>query len=253
MAGVQDFFVHYPELLTQYSHFWLVEDDLFIPEQTAILIKSFAKIRGFSLFAPQISGDSYFNHCISVNNPGFLFRVVDFVEQMSPVFSRDLFKKCLPSFNENYSGWGFEWLWQKYVAESDCFTAALDCAVIYHTREGGKGTLYKNAPPGTLPPKQEMDALLEKYGLNTSSANFAAVVHNAQVCQKIVSGMELIEQGVKGYRYLSSVDRNMYRRCIEFLVGNTLQADPTIISLVIRFLESLVESQEFKRFLEIAN
>src|SRR6516165_8089900 len=128
MGGVHDFLLRNPGLIDAYTHFWLVEDDLYIPETAVLLIKNFAAVQEFELFAPAVSGDSYSSHAISVANRSFVFRLVNFVEQMSPVFSRRLLLKCLPHFNENYSGWGFEWLWDKYVRELGSFTAALDCA-----------------------------------------------------------------------------------------------------------------------------
>jgi hypothetical protein len=251
MGGVHDFFLRNPGLIDTYTHFWLVEDDLYIPEIVALLIKSFAAVQEFELFAPTLSGDSYFGHAISVANRSFVFRLTNFVEQMSPVFSRRLLLKCLPHLNENYSGWGLEWLWHKYTRELGGFTAALDCAAIYHTRQGGSGQLYKNMPPGTPSPQEQLDTFMSRHGLQRSQFEFAAVKRGGS--RRIVAGAEFFELSVRGYRYLAPMNVAAYKWCSTEALSSLQNADGNELAQARAFLSDVSKTKTFEDFMDLVD
>jgi hypothetical protein len=93
-----------------------------------------------------------------------LFRGTDFVEIMAPIMSRDFLRLALPHFDENFSSWGYEWLWRKLLNDRRAFAAILDAAPIVHTRPIGQGSLYKNHSREAA--NKDLTDLIDKFGLN---------------------------------------------------------------------------------------
>ncbi len=141
LGGIRHFFNLNKDLLVAYDHIWLLEDDLFIPTFSAVRINQVASSGLFDLFQPALAPESHYSFALTVCNPRFFLRVTDFVEQMSPVFSVKFLTQVLPYFDENYSGSGQEWLWQRILEEGGRFCAIVDCAPIYHTRRVGEEIL----------------------------------------------------------------------------------------------------------------
>lgn len=221
--GVADYFNKNPGQLEEFSHFWFAEDDLYIPEETVVIAKRLAEEPHFKLMAPTLGGGSFYSLYIALSNRSFLFRIVDFVEIMAPIFSKDLLKLCLPTFNDNHSGWGYEWYWQRAVENLGGLTAALDCAPMFHTRPVGGGTLYAGAPA----PKEEMHQFLKKHDLQHRLTNFAGAQSRAGGKTDLVWGAELVERAVEGYRYLLALAEGgkHYRLSVEAFVANCAQDD----------------------------
>jgi hypothetical protein len=197
--GLMAFFEAFPGVIESYDYFWLFEDDLDLPFGSLRRTLDILSVFPFDLAAPSLTHDSFFSWPIAVRNSQFLFRCTNFVEVMAPIMSRVFLRRAMPAFNENYSGWGHEWLWECLLAETKCFAAILDSAPITHGRAFGSGTLYRNCPAGGWTPEEDRDRLFHKYGLDKSVEfrNFFAV--SAGKPHKILLGDEFYQHGLPGY------------------------------------------------------
>lgn len=111
-----------------------------------------------------LSDESYIGWPHTRRQPGILragiLRAVPFVEIMMPVFSRRALKICRPTFTENVSGWGIDFLWPLQFA-SPRF-AVLDFIVATHTRPI-QSEVWR-MPDGRTPLEECFD-LVRKYGI----------------------------------------------------------------------------------------
>jgi len=143
LTGIKNFFDENPFLLEEYDFFWLLDDDLYIPLTTVLSVCNFALKYNIMLCAPALTADSYCNHPVTVQNTALYLRGTDFVECMAPLLRADILKDSLEKFQQ-YPIFGIERFWQYYLWENKEIAYILDFASITHTREMGKGALYKN-------------------------------------------------------------------------------------------------------------
>jgi hypothetical protein len=224
--GLMAFFDAFPQVIESYDYFWLFEDDLVLPfeslQQTVNILSRFP----FDLSAPSLTYYSFFTWPIAVRNSQFLFRCTNFVEVMAPIMSRTFLRRAMVAFNDNFSGWGHEWLWSRLLAETQSFAAILDSAPITHTRPFGGGPLYKNRPPEGWTPKEDMERMLAKYGLdkNVQFRNFFAVSSNEP--HRILVQNELLQHALTGYADMQVLRNDNFARCLEALIKGARPVTP---------------------------
>ncbi len=215
--GIRLFFADNPVLLEAYDYVWAFEDDLLLPYPSLERIRSLLAQFRFPLAAPALSYESFFSWPMAVQNERLLFRGTDFVEIMAPLMSRDFLRVALPHFDENHSGWGYEWLWRKILNDQKSFAAILDAAPIIHTRPIGKGSLYKNVPAGTPSAKEERDALFEKFDLGRGEpfrTLFGVTIEDS----RLLLGDQLLCEMLGGYPRLLERNFGNFTRCIDALL-----------------------------------
>ena len=142
--GIAAFLEAFPNVISEYDYFWLFEDDLVLPLETLRQVSNLLGRFQFELSSPAITYYSFFTWPIMVRNDRFIFRGTNFVEVMAPIMSRKFLLLVAHAFNDNYSGWGHEWLWHKHLGDLGSFAAIFDCAPITHSRPFGSGSLIKN-------------------------------------------------------------------------------------------------------------
>ena len=224
--GLASFFETFPAVIEEYDYFWLFEDDLVLPLdsliQTITILSNFA----FDLAAPALTFYSFFTWPIAMRNNKFLFRCTNFVEVMAPIMSRAFLRKAFPAFNENYSGWGHEWLWQKLLTESESFAAILDSAPITHSRPFGSGSLYRNSPAYGWTPEEDKKRILEKYGLdqNVKFSNFFGVSRGQP--HRVLAEDEFFDEALTGYAEMDILSNNAQKRCVDNLRGEARPRTP---------------------------
>jgi hypothetical protein len=213
--GLMAFFEAFPEVIESYDYFWLFEDDLHLPFESLRQTVDILRVFPFDLAAPSLTYDSFFSWPIAVRNSQFLFRCTNFVEVMAPIMSRAFLRRAMPAFNENYSAWGHEWLWERLLAETRSFAAILDSAPITHGRPFGAGSLYQNCPKDCWTPEADKERLLEKYGLdgNVKFRNYFAVT--AGKPNRILVNDEFVEHGLPGYAEMQTLHRDNFSYCLE--------------------------------------
>ena len=255
MHGIKRFFDENPRLLDEYDHVWLIEDDLFIPPNSAKLVVQVARTDTFALFQPALSLDSHTSFGLLVQNPGFLLRVVDFVEQMAPVFRSDLLRRSLPHFDDNYSGFGYEWLWQRYVEEDGGFSAVIDCAPVYHTRPVGRGDLVANAPADGSR-SDDLKLFMEKHALRQRTLIYAGLTLSgggkSPEESQIVTGTALVEAQVAGLRQLLELDHVRYMNLVGGVTSSVAWGSYLLDDVVGRTAAARARAAQFRsRYLEL--
>jgi hypothetical protein len=193
--GIDHFFQSHPNIIEEYTHFWLLDDDLVVPKSTVMNIIELLKYFSFPLSSPSLAPESYFSWPIMLQNKNFLVRATNFVEVIAPIMSADFLKRALPHFSESRNGWGYEWLWHRLLAEMSEPAAIFDCAPVVHTRPVGGGVLYKNGPP--VNKFKEMQKFWTAHDLpsNIRFGNYFAVDHSFN----LVDRDELGDAGSGGY------------------------------------------------------
>lgn len=196
--GLADFFQNYPEIWRDYEFIWLPDDDIATNVNDINYFFKLAEQQQFMLCQPALTWDSYFSWPITLQNKSFQWRFVNFVEVMIPCFSINAFKKILPTFNENKSGWGLEFLWMRILAEenkSDNKVAVVDAVAMHHTRPVGsagsgtgvskfskknKLTKFFNNSAQVLSPLEELRLLMKKYDLKEQATCMGGILKDGK-------------------------------------------------------------------------
>ncbi len=224
LPGVKDFFDTHPSIIEEYDYFWLFEDDLTLPFGSLRMVLKLLACFPFALSTPALTPESIMGYMINMTNSRFLFRGTDFVEQMMPIMSRDFLRAAMPAFNDNYSGFGQEWLWQKLLKERQTFAVIFDSAPVTHTRPYQFGSLKKNKPSSLPDPGKEMRNFLTKHEVfNSWPRNYFGVTFGPS--PRVLIQDAFIQEALGGYEALQALRPNIYRDCIDNL---TRVARPTI-------------------------
>ncbi|HUH94248.1 MAG TPA: DUF707 domain-containing protein [Casimicrobiaceae bacterium] len=152
-----------------YDYVMLPDDDLAIEQETVSRLFARAASRDLELCQPALSWWSYYSHAITVRHPSFALRFTDFVEIMTPCFSRRHLERCLPTFAESVSGWGFDRIWPRMLAQAAPCAAIVDECVVTHTRPVG-GPNYAALRELGSTPHEEGRRLLAMHGISPRQA-----------------------------------------------------------------------------------
>lgn len=162
--GIYAFFQAHPETIEQYDFFWLPDDDIEATCQCIETMFQTARTYEFELAQPSLARGSYLSHLLTLNNPCFIYRRVNFIELMVPVLSRELLIKTLPLFESTRTGFGMDYFWHRFTSDPTKNVAILDNVTVTHTRPVG-GALHKMLrAEGLDPAQQELVTFLERYG-----------------------------------------------------------------------------------------
>jgi len=218
--GLAAFFDENAWVLNAYSHFWIFEDDLFLPFDSLLTMQTMIERFDFTLCAPSLTTESFMSWPITVQNSSFALRATDFVEVMAPVMSRAFLQRALPHFADNHTGWGYEWLWRKLLDEMNTFAAILDAAPIVHTRPIGKGQLYGEATDNVTVGMAEADELFRKHGIDNERAPFRNHFGLSRGDLRPVYGSDFLIAALRGYPSLQRNDIAKHERCLRFLMDS---------------------------------
>lgn len=83
---------------------------------------------------PALADRCFWTHGITVQRPGLRARFTNFVEVMTPVFSRWAIERCLPTFRMSPSGFGLDFVWPKVVENGGRRSGIVDEVAFFHTR-----------------------------------------------------------------------------------------------------------------------
>ncbi len=148
-----------------YDYVCFPDDDLACDLETLNRLFLLCEQFGLDYAQPALTHDSHMaNWGITMENRSFLLRYTSFVEVMAPVFSRSYLERCAPTFNENISGFGLDFLWSRWIA-SPWKMGILDACAVKHTRAPRKGPLYEMLARMGTNPDAELIALINKWQL----------------------------------------------------------------------------------------
>jgi hypothetical protein len=151
-----------PEI-ARYERVWFPDDDLFTDARTIDALFAAAERFGLDLCQPALEAYSFVTHPITLQRSDCLCRITDFVEVMAPLFSARALAVLGPTFGENASGWGLEWLWKRLCRDHGFVQGIIDQHPVFHSRAVGSA-----GHGGADSPRAEMDRLIAKHGLQRS-------------------------------------------------------------------------------------
>jgi hypothetical protein len=218
--GLQAFFAANPWVIDAYTHFWLFDDDLYLPLESLLTAQETVEQYGFTLCGPSLAPESFSSWPITIQNTAFHLRATDFVEIMAPIMSRDFLRKAMPHFAENHTGWGYEWLWRRMLNEMNTFAAILDAAPIVHTRPVGQGKLYIDATGARINAEDELHSFLRHHGIDAAASPFRNLFGLALPDRRLVCGSEFVTEAQRGYQSLLLRHPDRHRDCQAILAGS---------------------------------
>jgi hypothetical protein len=153
------------DLLSRYQRVWFPDDDLLANHATINLFFDLCEQLDLTIAQPALTEYSFYFWDITVRRAQLAARMTDFVEIMAPCFKVDGFQHFSPTFAENTSGCGLEWLWKKIAIRQNIFRfGIIDASPVFHTRPVGSAG-HGGSAPGV---EREMPDLLRKYGLQAT-------------------------------------------------------------------------------------
>jgi hypothetical protein len=182
-----------------YDRVWLPDDDLSATKTGINSLFDIVDKHALALAQPALTADSHLGHLITLRNRSFQLRFTNFVEIMAPCFSCDFLKQMLPTFNENLSGWGLDYLWPTRTTDWSR-VAIVDAVTVRHTRAVG-GPNYQHLVSAGKDPRAEMAAVLVKYGVTLQQPCVRAAVDKSDRLLSMLdlTACELIDAIVIGY------------------------------------------------------
>jgi len=147
-----------------YDYIWLPDDDLAITQESISRLFELSASLEVALSQPALSWTSFYAHPVTLRFPSFRVRFTDFAEIMAPCFEHSFLEVCMPTFGENLSGWGLNWVWPRLQNAGSPRIAIIDDSSVTHTRPVG-GPNYAKLRESGIDARDERDEVLRKYGV----------------------------------------------------------------------------------------
>lgn len=149
-----------PELLN-YKYISMPDDDLKVTVGSWDQIFDMFEATNAGLAQPSLDHRSYYWHDVTLRRTWADYREVNFIELMTPIFTKVFLEQVKGIFEENRTSVGLDYLWSYMAAEAGQRMVIIDKCCLLHTREIGKGTQYDG-----LSPVKDMEALLAKFKIS---------------------------------------------------------------------------------------
>jgi len=167
MNLVYDYLTKNPIYLEKYEYFFIPDDDIQMDTANIAKLFKYMKTYNLSIAQPALT-DSYYTYEHTIKRKSTLLRYINFVEMMTPCFSREAMRKVMFTFNENNSGWGIEFHWSKIIGFSGNEMAIIDDIDTIHTRP------IQSFNSENL---NELTGYLEKYKLNRKINEYGSIAN----------------------------------------------------------------------------
>jgi hypothetical protein len=143
-----------------YDYIWMPDDDVVaISWQIEHLFAMAARHR-LAICQPAIGhGDVSFETLRA--HPEYLLRYSRFVEIRCPLFSRDAFVRVVPTFTQNVSGRGLDWLWASMFGPEQL--AVIDAVAVDHVRPRRSGGVHHRLEELGVDPFEEHREMMRIY------------------------------------------------------------------------------------------
>ncbi len=133
IAGYNELFQRYPELLDRYEYIALIDDDIKVTKQDFNRLFQIGADYSLDLFQPALSWDSHFSYAATLAIHKFRLRFTNTVEMMCPVFRAKYLRIALPLFSLGYET-GIDLVWTRLNDDPWFRYAIVDEVVVTHTR-----------------------------------------------------------------------------------------------------------------------
>ena len=150
---IKSFIQSHPSFMEKYDYIWFPDDDVKITTQEINDLFKIAKEYDLWLCQPSMKG--YTSHYITAQEINSKLRYTNFIEVLAPMMNYETVYKLLPTFDANYSSWGYEVTWDSILGQPKNKIAIIDSIVMEHTKPVGNPELY-NKIPHTLEQDQQM-------------------------------------------------------------------------------------------------
>jgi len=151
--GIKSFILGNKNFLEKYDYIWFPDDDVRISTRAINELFEIAKEYKLWLCQPCMLG--YVSHPITKPVVNLKLRYTNFVEVLAPMMSYETVYKLLPTFDANYSSWGYEVTWDFLLGKPKDKIAIIDEIGMEHTKPVGNPALYSKIPH-TLEQDQQM-------------------------------------------------------------------------------------------------
>jgi hypothetical protein len=215
-----------------YNRVWLPDDDLSATKTGINSLFDIVDKYALALAQPALTWDSHATYLITLQNRSFFLRFTNFVEIMAPCFNSDFLKQMLPSFNENLSGWGLDFLWATRISDWTRI-AIIDAVTVRHTRPPGRGPNYRHLVSSGKDPHQELSEFLAKFGVTRHEPFVRGAIDKSdrRLSMYDVTARDLIENIIIGYLPQAQQLMELVRPNLDQLWQGASAADSTILTL----------------------
>lgn len=141
---IKSFIQTHPQFMEKYNYIWFPDDDVRISTENINYLFDFCKEYNLWLCQPAMKG--YISHEITKPQYNSVLRYTNFVEVLAPMMSYKTVYKLLPTFDANYSSWGYEVTWDKILGNPKDKIAIIDSIIMEHTKPVGNPALYSKIP-----------------------------------------------------------------------------------------------------------
>lgn len=150
-----------PDVLAGYRNIWCPDND--IAADTAGVNRLFELFDQYQLqlAQPAIAGGDVSYKTLR-QRPGVILRYTPYVEVMCPIFTHAALLRVAPTFTENRSGWGLDWIWPRWFAPHE--RAIIDAVGVNHTGPLFCGEHYQYLATLGIDPQLDFDRIVHKYG-----------------------------------------------------------------------------------------
>lgn len=150
-----------PDVLAGYRNIWCPDND--IAADTASVNRMFELFEHYQLQLAQpaiAAGDVSYKTLRQ--RSGVILRYTPYVEVMCPIFTHEALLRVAPTFSENRSGWGLDWIWPRLFAPQS--RAIIDAVGVAHTGRLFCGEHYKHLAKLGIDPQEDFNRVIRKYG-----------------------------------------------------------------------------------------
>jgi len=168
-----DLTVEFSSVFEQYDSILVPDDDLYITAANWSHFFDLFKTYELEIAQPSIIGWQSFVH--TSNNPNCLLRYTNWVEIMTPCFSKNAFQLCKQTFRENNTNWGIESLWNKLLGAPENKIAVIDDVIALHTRPCFFGDTYWRNNNSFESATAEVAELIKKHGVTLDFVEYGQV------------------------------------------------------------------------------
>ena len=196
---IHEHFTTMPELLGEYTHVWLPDDDIETDAAAINALFATMEAEGLAVGQPGLTPDSYFTFPHTVGVPGLRLRYTALVEVMMPCLTRGRFERMLPHFADSSSGFGLDLVWARLDADNRGKAAIIDAVTMRHTRPVGKFLAVRLSARG-INSRQEGYRMARRFGFTRRREFpcYAAITADGRVLGQLATAWAMFA----GYRRL---------------------------------------------------
>lgn len=223
------------DLIKQYEYICFSDDDLLC--QSNCFNNLFKRMKEYDIWMaqPALTWDSYINHPHLKQDKSSILRYTSFVEIMVFAFKLEILDKIKFSITDNYSGWGFEYVWYHLLGYPKDKFAIIDEYPIKHTKP------FTGKYPEGIDPHADWRRIAKKFNYNHLPMTIYETI------RKPMKKITFCIPSKNNLRYLKacipSIRKNSFRNDHDIFIFVDKDEDGTV-----EWLESIKNTYNIKYF-----